>query len=259
MDPTAAKLAWSKARRIHGWFSVEAGMLLAWFDDMQKRSEIVGDLFEIGVHHGRSSVFLASMLNVETEKLGVCDLFGRQSENVSGSGSGSRAIFDANIAPDVARGARIDVHARASSELRADDIGTRHRLFHIDGGHTAEETLSDLRLAESASREDGIVVLDDAINSVWPGVAEGLFRYLWESQAMRPIAIGFNKLVLANVRHADRFREQLANTDARDAYGLGYPWHLKELDVGGVPTTIFYIPTYVATGPLARLAHRLHR
>lgn len=259
MSPDAARLAWSRADKVHGWFSFEAAMLLAWLDDFQKQLQVIGDLFEIGVHHGRSSVFLASMLDIGGEKLGVCDLFGRQVENVSASGSGDQAIFESNMSTHVAHGARIVIHPKASSELGAREIGSRHRLFHIDGGHTAAETLSDLRLAEATCVEGGLIVLDDAINPTWPGVAEGLFEYLRQTAAMRPVAIGFNKLVLADVRHASAYRERLGDGNARSAYGLGYPWHIKELAVADAPVTIFYIPSYVPKSRLARFAQRLRR
>jgi hypothetical protein len=51
---------------------------------------VVGDLFEIGVHHGRSALLLSHMARTG-EWVRVCDLFGAQSDNVSSSGGGTEA------------------------------------------------------------------------------------------------------------------------------------------------------------------------
>jgi len=41
---------------------------------------------------------MLSHLACPGKRLGVCDLFGEQGENVSASGSGNRATFEANMA-----------------------------------------------------------------------------------------------------------------------------------------------------------------
>ena len=71
MQARAAQLAYQKVTPISGWFSREAAMLFACLDETPGREGIHGDFFEIGVHHGRSAVFLASMLRAPGESLGV--------------------------------------------------------------------------------------------------------------------------------------------------------------------------------------------
>src|SRR5687768_6666561 len=85
------------SRRIQGWFTVAAAMWFAWIDDIQKSHGIEGDIFEIGVHHGRSAILLAAMARPRRERLGVCDVFADQTSNVSGSGHGHREIFERNL------------------------------------------------------------------------------------------------------------------------------------------------------------------
>jgi hypothetical protein len=94
MKPNQAEKLFRKTKKIHGWFSFEAAMLFAWIDDIQKSSGLVGDIFEIGVHHGKSAVFLGAMLDPILENLSVCDLFGAQTKNVSRSGFGNRQILE---------------------------------------------------------------------------------------------------------------------------------------------------------------------
>eukprot|EP00808_Paulinella_micropora_P000523 g82184.t1 len=85
------------------------------------------------------------------------------------------------------------------------------RMFSIDGSHTEAAVLSDLRLAEASLAEGGLVLLDDALNADWPGVAAGLARYSLEQQkppssrdgsngsssGLLPFALGYNKAFLA--------------------------------------------------------------
>ena len=173
MQPADVRTITRRTRRVEGWFSAEAAGLFGLLDEAQRAAGVEGHLFEIGVHHGRSAVLL-SQLARPGERLGVCDLFGEQTQNVSASGSGNRAIFEGNMAALAPGFDRLDVFATASDQLTPDRIGGPYRLFHIDGGHLREEALSDLRLAAGALHERGAIVVDDPFSVAWPGVTEGI-------------------------------------------------------------------------------------
>ena len=87
------------------------------------------------------------------------------------------------------------------------------RLFSVDGGHTEETVLADMRTAEQAMAPGGIVVADDVFNAEWPSVSVGTLRYLEPSAALVPFAIGFNKIYFTDER-TRRYREVI-----RRAYG----------------------------------------
>ena len=84
----------------------------------------------------------------------------------------------------------------------------RIRFFSIDGSHTRQATLNDLRIAEATLCEGGLVVLDDVLSSHWLGVISGLFDYLAGGEGLirfisrrarlRPLAIVPNKLILSD-------------------------------------------------------------
>ena len=116
MHPADVRTITRRTRRVEGWFSAEAAALFGLLDEAQRAAGVEGHLFEIGVHHGRSAVLL-SQLARPGERLGVCDLFGEQSQNVSASGGGDRAIFERNIAALAPGFDRLDVFATASDEL----------------------------------------------------------------------------------------------------------------------------------------------
>jgi hypothetical protein len=85
----------------------------------------------------------------------------------------------------------------ASRTLRPADVGRSFAFCHVDGGHSASETYSDLSLAANILLPAGLVAIDDYFNSEWPGVSEGTLKYLCKyPKQFRPLAIGFNKVLL---------------------------------------------------------------
>ena len=212
------------AKSVDGWFQKEAALLLALFDEVQKRADIRGDLFEIGVHHGRSSAVLSHFTRSPDERYGVCDLFGEQGANVSDSGRGDRAIFESNMAKLGPDGLRLEVFAKRSDQLSLDEIGRNaYRFFHVDGGHNPDEALADLELASEAIAEAGIIVVDDPFKVEWPGVAQASVEFLLAHPEFDAVAAGFNKLILARRDSAEPYRAAFADPDTVAAAGLGPP------------------------------------
>lgn len=183
-------------RDVEGWFFPIDAHLFAIVDEIQKREGITGNLFEIGVHHGKTALFLSKMA-AQGETLGVCDVFDQQELNRDRSGEGNRAIFERHMQ---AHRAKARVFAKLSSALTAEDTTRNCRFVHIDGGHRPEDVLNDLQVAERALLPEGVVAVDDVFNANWPGVSEGFYRY---QGALVPIAIGGNKVLLA--REPERY------------------------------------------------------
>jgi hypothetical protein len=240
MDPAQARRIAKRTNAISGWFSADAAALFALLDAVQHDDDVTGGLFEIGVHHGRSAVLLCSMAG-PGESVGACDLFERQDLNVSASGAGDRAIFERNVAEFVPGFDRLVVHARSSAELRAEEVGGPHRLFHVDGGHSREEALGDIRLGAQVLHERGALVVDDPYRLEWPGVTEALLQFLDEHGDFSAVAVGFNKLVL--VKEKARAPYELALADPW-AYFDRLVYSSKTAPIAGRPATVFYIPTY---------------
>src|SRR4051794_2960671 len=159
MRPHQAKATVRRIRPIEGWLEPEAGYLFALLDEAQLAQGVVGDAVEIGVHHGKSALLLGSMLDRSAERLVVCDVFGAQEDNPTVSGRGDYDAFMSNVREWFGDASFLDVYKRRSSELTAEEIGRRCRLFHIDGGHSAEEALGDLRLGAACLCEGGTIVI----------------------------------------------------------------------------------------------------
>ncbi|GHB83327.1 class I SAM-dependent methyltransferase [Persicitalea jodogahamensis] len=241
MEQQTARKKYRELSRIDGWFAEEAAMLISLLDTVQRHNQIKGDLFEVGVHHGKSTLFFYHLL-VGSEQLRVCDLFGNQGDNVSLSGSGDKQKFLANCARYIGDNS-IKIFEKLSSELTVQEIGAGYRMFHVDGGHSFEEALADLELAAQAIREDGIIILDDPFRSEWPGVTEAAIEFLKNSPQVSPLVVGFNKLILVNHTCFDMYSTALDDQSNRTKHGLGFPWAYKKMALVGKDLRCFYMPT----------------
>jgi hypothetical protein len=221
------------ADKIEGWFEPEAAEVIFLFDRIQKEEEIGGDIFEIGVHHGKMSLCLGLLL-ADEEKLSVCDIFARQEYNISESGYGSKSIFLGNWRKYMDGAAEPEIFEKPSEELGISEIGSNYRIFSIDGGHSAAETYADLSLADNVIIDHGIIIIDDYFDQSFPGVSEGVNKYLLNYASLQPLAIFFNKMMLVKKGSYDFYREAL--------YGYSFynilnsrGYMISERDFYGVP------------------------
>ena len=187
-----------RTRKVAGWFDAGAASIFALIDRVQEKNGVTGNLFEIGVHHGKSAIFLGYLVKQNSESLGVCDIFENQEYNLSSSGRGDRDILLENFrdhfsAPDNF----LKVYSKSSAELTVDEVTPGCRIFHIDGGHRFEDAINDLHLAASTLHPRGAIVVDDAFHPDWPGVTEAIIHFLSDDAvAFRPLLIAFNKIVI---------------------------------------------------------------
>jgi hypothetical protein len=239
MTSREIKHALRDSRGVKGWFLPAAAALFGLLDEAQKSAGIHGDLFEIGAHHGKSAVLLGRMAR-DDESVGVCDIFESQEANASKSGAGDRATFDRNMR-SIAPAASVRVYEKPSSALTPQEIGSPYRIFHIDGGHLAEEALADLQLAAAVVDQRGLIVVDDPFAYQWPGVTEGILAFCHEQPEFQVVALGFNKLVLARDSHREMYdRAIIAN---EHAYIDRTIYVRKTLPVAGAATAIFLTPS----------------
>lgn len=94
------------------------------------------------------------------------------------------------------------------AELLALTDATPFKLISIDGGHTAEHTLSDLHLASAVIHRFGFVFVDDILNASWLGVIDGVTEFLRQRPKLWPLAIGYNKLVMCPMSVHPTYKRQ---------------------------------------------------
>jgi hypothetical protein len=172
----------------------------------------------------------------------VCDLFGAQAENVSASGAGDRATFEANMAALAPGFDRLDVYATASGNLSPEEIGGPYRLFHVDGGHLREEALSDLHLAAAVLDPRGVIAVDDPFSVAWPGVTEGILAFLGERPDFSALILGFNKLVLVPASARALYEPSVTDEATWWSYFDHRIYEVKVLPIAGQLTHIVQVP-----------------
>lgn len=200
---------------VNGWLTWTAIELISQLVRVQREHSVRGPACEIGVHHGRLFILLHLLTEAPERTVGF-DLFdNRQEENVDRSGAGSQTILLTNLARHGCDQSRIGLQTANSLELTPATIlgqsGGRPRLFSVDGGHTAEITANDLRLAAAVLAPGGLLILDDAYNEAWPAVAEGMFRAFFEGQlSLVPVVTGGNKAIFTtDATWAHLYREAI--------------------------------------------------
>lgn len=191
--------------RIEGWFYPIDAYAFAMFDDIQKSERIKGNLFEIGVHHGKSAILLGRAAAGE-EIVGVCDIFEEDTRD---------HFIEYMRAHSPLPPERLTIFAKRSTTLTADDTTTKCRLFHVDASHSAKDVFADLVTADRAINHDGVLAVDDVFSSVWPGVSEGFYNFISSRpDAFVPVFIGANKVYLTRPDSAVLYENHWADAGA---------------------------------------------
>ncbi len=184
------------SKKIDGWFDIDAARIFYYLNSIQKKENISGNIFEIGVHHGKSSLLLGMFIDPDNNKLIVNDIFDQQEHNISKSGFGSEQIFKKNFKKFFKTENGLEIIVKPSNKLTLNDTTNECIFFSIDGGHSSEETYIDLVTAKNAISKEGMIAIDDYFNSGFPGVSEGVCRFLIENEDIVPWIYCFNKMIL---------------------------------------------------------------
>ena len=194
--------------QVEGWCPELLAPVVAAIDAHQKSRDVSGGSAEVGVHHGKMFMMINSICG-SAEKSYAIDVFENQELNIDCSGQGSLSIFKSNLQKyDRHQGANVSILTADSLTANFDHlIDQPVRIFGIDGGHTVEHTISDLKKAQTRLHAEGVVILDDILTHHWLGVVEGTVKFLQTHPTLVPVALGFNKLFLVNLSYAEKYRE----------------------------------------------------
>lgn len=198
---------WAKlATAIEGFFLHEAAAIWDVLLELQERSGITGALGEIGVWRGKSALLLALHATRE-ERLylaDICDL------------RDVRTLLERFVTPG-----QIRVLEGRSSRLpgRLSEIPDVRgfRWFHVDGEHSGEAVVNDLRVANLLLQDEGIVCLDDFFHAMYPQVTAAAFEFLaTHRHDLTLFLCGFNKGFLCRPTAAPRYLEAIRSSLVSD-------------------------------------------
>ena len=202
----------SESPEIEGWLQARLHRGLVAVQELHDRHKVTGGMLEIGVHHGKFFLALGFLRRPDEPWVAV-DLFEEQVLNIDRSGRGNLDRFMANLRK-IHPGSEPPVLLKGDSTvLRIADYqralqGSAVRLFSIDGGHTAEHAMHDLKIASQLVCNGAVVFLDDFFNDFWPGVSEGFYRYMsYSNTNLCPFAYSSNKLFLTTLAYHKRYFE----------------------------------------------------
>jgi hypothetical protein len=160
-----------------------------------------GGVAEIGVHHGKFYILLNQVTDWNDKSYAI-DVFGMQHLNIDKSGEGDKSIFIHNLDQyDIHGGHNTTILEMDSMSLTNQIPDASLRFISIDGGHTVEHTINDLKIAERLIANEGVIILDDIMGVYWCGVTEGYIKYSMTYPTIVPFAIGHNKLYLCKLSH----------------------------------------------------------
>jgi hypothetical protein len=199
-------------RNIGGWLFPYSATFIDSLLTLQLDAGVRGAVGEIGVHHGKLLILLALGRRGD-EKAFAIDVFDDQHLNLDSSGSGDRDIFLANARRWLQQADTLKIMQRSSLNVVPADLMQvcgAVRMASIDGGHTEDCVINDLKLIEAVLVPKGVVVLDDNFNEFWPDVSSGVARYLFDpASRLRPFAITPNKTYFADAGDTGFYRHNL--------------------------------------------------
>lgn len=187
-----------------------------------------GDLCELGVYLGRSSVIVGDFVR-PNERFVVVDLFGstddftdssqdqaNRAENDRSYHTLTRQKFEANylaLHDDLP-----EVYQEPSSRV-VEHLGESSvRFLHIDASHLYHFVAEDVRNAKWLLRPGGLVVFDDYRSAHTPGVSAAVWQAVF-SDGLIPVAITPMKMyAVYDAESVDRYAraiEALVRDDAR--------------------------------------------
>ncbi len=179
-------------------------------DAMTEEGE-VGPVAEIGVYHGKFLIGLVDSAGAAANNYAI-DVFEDQEYNLDKAGKGDLEIFRNNLALSGVSDSRVTIRKADSLALTSEDVLEIRRqtggfsLFSVDGCHTPEHTINDVRIAMELTRQNGVIFVDDYYNVNWPGVQEGISKlYFFDAPRFVPLLFMSNKLFLCHYSvHAKR-------------------------------------------------------
>lgn len=170
------------AKAIPGWWKNLLFYAYEEIDKFQTEESIEGNLGEIGIYHGRSLIPLSNFR--KENEIMVCMENGKWTEG--------KEPYKQNLINAFGSLDGFEIYHESSENTKRFHKYNPFRIFYIDGSHTYEMTLNDLRIAGEVLNEKGILFLDDYANPKLGGpICKAVDKFLEENSEFRiPFTVG---------------------------------------------------------------------
>lgn len=165
----------SRYDQIDGWFCPIDMLLFDFFLQYQMNNSISGKMGEIGVYKGKSLIKLCEY-SKPWEGLFALDI-SLTYENINIVCDNIHKLlpdYDTNQIMFICAFSRY----MSCQNFNNNEYYRNTRFLHIDGGHSGIDTYNDIKLADDMLSYDGIIVLDDFPNPMYPGIKEAYYTYV---------------------------------------------------------------------------------
>jgi len=182
--------------KIRGWLHPTTAYLTMFLLNEQIKSNIRGNMLEIGVLGGRYIALMSNFLSEGEKAFGLDPFYQDGTDIVQVIHSLKMVNCDHNVKIIETRSDNY------TKEEYMDNWGPL-RFFHVDGSHQCEDVIKDLAIVDSVLENNGLVAFDDFFNPYWIGVTEALFRYFEITPKTDLVPVGYcrNKLFLSRTSH----------------------------------------------------------
>ena len=188
---------------LEGWFFSPDQLAFFELCALQERSQISGDLCEVGVFKGKSLVLL-SLLKRDTERLLGFDLF---VEDHLEATQQNLLAFNAEKNVELYQGLTSDISLDTLDEM----INNPLRFLHIDAGHEYHEVLEQLAIFTPYLSDHAIIAMDDYQDREFPGIEAAVLDFAEQDRPRRfvPFFAGGNKMFLCSASSSALFQKAL--------------------------------------------------
>ncbi len=193
-------------KQVTGFCALSTLQIIDYLDLAEPKS---GGALEIGIHRGQFFIAMNQLIPKEFVSCAV-DVFGNQDLNIDNSGEGNKEIFIENLLKyDRHKGENVHIiEGDSTNESTLNNIGNFHYIS-VDGGHTPEHVINDLKIATNKVTPNGIVILDDYFNHWWPSVTEGAIKFLSTTPTLVPFATSANKMWMCKLSYKQKYLQYI--------------------------------------------------
>lgn len=207
---------------IPGWFDFNSIKVFLSLDQLQAKHNVKGDICELGVFCGKSTVLFMILNERTSAKITVCDYFPMDRLD--------KFLFYKKHF--VSETLNIEILQKDTQKIVDDEVSSNNKMIYLDAGHSYKNVQHDIAFYSNKLSERGILILDDYLNQGFPGVNMATNEFIAKNKVIAPFLCAFGKLYCCRIEDKPWFDEQLTELFSTDLLKFMVP-RLEDLNLNG--------------------------